>query len=551
MTDAINTTTPPRSRVRGFFNLIFFRFIPALLILSIVWVLVQAAGTLIARYNALNDLNARREAYSTTATAISSAGDTNMQDNPAQESDDILVQFVTNTPSDAVVPTATQPVAATPVPVEAVPTQLPVVESSFNYVAPTIIPPNPQPAVAAIAGTAAPTQVPLIPRNYPLVNILLIGADDEVTQDNTLRTDTLIVVSVNLETRSVAMLSLPRDMFVYIPTPTMTRLNTVYNIGESFGWDGGGFGLLRQTIFYNFGINVHYYAKVNFTGFETIINTLGGVDVAVDCAYEDFYPVDNIDLSRPLEENYYLRKLAVGYYTLNGFDALWYARTRKATTDFDRGKRQQQLLRAIFRKALSSGQLANLPQLWGEFTQVVETNLPFETMLGLLPIALNVSPEDIQNYTLIRTYHTTPWQPTEGPFAGQAVQLPVYEPIRQLLTEFYTPPTSSQINVDKPSIAVFNGTTNADWDKVAAGRLRDEGYNAFAAGAADTAAYADTLLIDQVGSDKDSLNPEVAEVLNIATANVQIAPDVNRQADYRVVVGASYNSCSAEGFAAD
>ena len=103
------------------------------------------------------------------------------------------------------------------------------------------------------------------------MNILLLGGDDSLFQDGTIRTDVMMVVSLNLETRTVSLLNLPRDLFVYVPTPTMARLNTVYGIGEAFGWTDGGFGLLAQTIFYNLGIRVHYYARVNFDGFVDIV----------------------------------------------------------------------------------------------------------------------------------------------------------------------------------------------------------------------------------------------------------------------------------------
>ena len=89
--------------------------------------------------------------------------------------------------------------------------------------------------------------------------------------------------------------------------------------------------MLRQTLFYNFGINVHYYARVDFSGFEAIIDRLGGVDIAVDCAYRDYYPVGEGDARKAAADGYRLRTLPVGYYSFDGFDALWYARTRKFT----------------------------------------------------------------------------------------------------------------------------------------------------------------------------------------------------------------------------
>ena len=393
-----------------------------------------------------------------------------------------------------------------------------------------------------MSGTAVPTQVPTVPRDYNLVNILLLGGDDEVTSDNYLRTDTMIVVSVNLDTGTVSMLSLPRDMFVYIPSGTMARLNVAYFIGDNIGWKpGGGFGLLRATIFYNFGINVHYYARVNFTGFEKIIDTLGGVDVGVDCAYQDYYPVDNIDPNAPLEENYYLRTLDVGYYHFDGFDALWYARTRKVSDDFDRGRRQQQILRAIWHKARDTGQLANLPTLWSQLTDVVDTDLTFDDMLKLLPYALNIDISKIENFQFIRTYHTTPWQPPNGEY----VQLPVYDTMRPLLEEFYQPPTASQLALSGSSIAVYNATGKENLDLVATERLRWEGYNAVAMGTPEgDVNLPHTGLIDYVASDKGSITLDLAHILNIHTDNMSAQPDPNRSFDYAVMLGADYNSCT-------
>ncbi len=522
--------TPSRpsflARLVRFFSFFLFVFVPFLLLIGSLWMAWRVVDLASAQAATSDVLRSRAQDYALTATAINQLTD----DEAHAASRRLAAQFVTNTP-DFVPPTAT------PIPL---PTQPPAQSTPIPI--PTFFPPRAA-SITEIAGTAVPTPVPLIPRNYELVNVVLLGSDDEVVGDGITRTDTMIIVSINTERRSVSMLSLPRDLFVYVPTPTMTRLNTVYGIGESFGWSGGGFGLLRETIFYNFGINVHYYAKVNFSGFERIIDTLGGVEIAVDCTYQDYYPVEDFDISRPIEENYKLRTLPIGYYKMNGFDALWYARTRRLTTDFDRGRRQQQLLRAMLRAGLQSGQLANLPTLWGELTQVVQTNMPFDVMLGLLPIALNLDVSRIQDYTLVRTYHTTPWQPTSGSLAGQSVQLPNYEPIRQLLTEFYQPPTDSQIALARVRIEVYNGTANADWDKVAAERLRYLGLPAVAMGQADTDTYADTVIIDRVAEEKGSPLPRILRELNATAANVRVQPDPNRTHEYTIIVGASYNSC--------
>ncbi|HMT21439.1 MAG TPA: LCP family protein, partial [Promineifilum sp.] len=91
-------------------------------------------------------------------------------------------------------------------------------------------------------------------------NILLLGKDMNADGSSDTRTDTMIVVSINRETRTASMISLPRDLYVYMPNRIMSRLNTAVTLG--------GVDLLKQTILYNFGIPIHYYAQVDFEGFK-------------------------------------------------------------------------------------------------------------------------------------------------------------------------------------------------------------------------------------------------------------------------------------------
>jgi LCP family protein required for cell wall assembly len=393
-------------------------------------------------------------------------------------------------------------------------------------------------------GTAVPTPVEPVPRGYDLMNILLLGGDDSLTNDGFARTDTMIIVSINRDTNTVSMLSLPRDMFVWLPSGQMNRLNVAYAVGENIGWTGGGFGLLRQTILYNFGINVHYYARVNFDGFREVIDTVGGIEVAVDCAYQD-YPLIGAEVPGPAIETGEdgLWTLPIGYYNMTGAEALWYARTRANADDFDRGRRQQQIIFAIWRKVRASGVLSitSLPGLWDQATSAVETDLDFLDIAGLLPLALSLDVNEVDNFYLTRTYHTLPWQTPEGDF----VQLPIYETLRPLLEDFYQPPPESQLAVTRPTVRVFNGTTNASWDRVAGERLEWEGFPATSAGLADTTDYAETVLIDYTGSQRGSGAAEIARLLNIRPENIILEPRADREADFDVILGANYDSCDA------
>jgi LCP family protein required for cell wall assembly len=458
---------------------------------------------------------------------------------------DSVEQFATNTPRP-------DPVFATNTPVG--------MDAQSATQAPTVVVPagptatfEPLPTILFLGEpyasqpqpTALPTAFPIIDRRGAnLINILLMGQDNEVTGDNLARTDTMIVVSINRDTNTVAMLHLPRDLYVYMPQVGMGRLNTVYGIGSALGWQGGAFFYLRQVILYNLGINVHYYALVDLTGFSSLIDRIGGVEIAVDCAIQDYriYGAEVPAGAVLSDAETLLYTLPVGYYSMNGKEALWYARSRGNSDDFDRGRRQQQLLRAALRAVRDRGLLTDVTQLPGliqEGLTVAETDMPFDVILSLIPTALTVDPTQIETYRFIRTYHTQPWQPPDG----QYVQLPVFEPIFDLMTDFYSPPTANQVNLRSATVRVLNGTANAEFDRVAAARLGEANFAAVPAGEFETITESQTYVIDYTGSTKGSSLGEILRTLHLNESRVRVMPDANRVYDYDVVVGADFNAC--------
>ena len=497
-----------------------------MLTVAIIWSMMQIASIRTRDQVRLGTTEARRDAYSATATSLSADDE---KASLKAESQIVLMQRLdSRTPEPAILPTeeATARPASTPVPEDI---SLPKL----------LIPPDPAEG-KWLSGTRVPRRVPDIQREHKLINFMLLGSDEELTDDRFIRTDTMIVVSLNFQTGTMSMLSLPRDLFVYIPHGRMGRLNTAFGIGENIDWDPGrGFGLLRQTIFYNFGINVHYYARVDFSGFEEIIDRLGGVDIAVDCAYRDYYPV-GFD-SQGNASGYRWRTLSVGYYTFNGYDALWYARTRKYTDDFDRGRRQQLLLRAMWRKARSLGLASTLPQLWPELIQIVDTDIPFDQMLRVLPFVINLDLNDVENFTFKKNYHTRHWTTPDG----WSVQLPNPDEVAKLMQALYTPPSKYQVALTGPSIAVYNGSGAENWDIVASERLRWDGYNAVALGSMeDGNDYPANQLTDFVASEKGSLVPGILRALNMSSEQVERKASADREYDYEVVIGRDYQSCT-------
>lgn len=540
---------------------VLFTLLCAALTIAIIYFGVQTFNLAARKLSVQSSHNARAEYYPQTAEAIRGSASQATPEptesafrGAAAKRASVVLQdspFATNTPrpqsvTEVVIPAVNTPAAVTadaPV-AEATPAAAPQPDiTSTPRPVPTLFIYNPDTS-GANAPTDVPTAVPSLDRRgYDMVNIALLGNDSEITGEAIARTDTMIILSINRSTGTVSMLSLPRDLYVYIPGWTTQRLNLAYLRGESVGWTDGGFGLLRQTLFYNFGINVHYYAMVNLSGFTALVDAVGGVNLTVDCAIEDL-PLVGTQLPaaavRVNEDGYHV--LPVGRYFMSGAEALWYARSRYNSIEFDRGRRQQQIIRAVWRQARDNGLLTNLPQLYNEGIQYVDTNLAFEDILGLLPFAVNLDPSRIEQFYLVRTYHTTPWTTPDG----DNVQLPNYDNLRPMLEDFYTPPTESQVAFESASIAVYNGSSLPDLDLVASGRLADDGFVAISSGAAPTTDYVDSILIDYTGRSKGSSLERIATLLNINPQNIRIEPRADRSVDFEVILGSGYNSCSSQ-----
>ncbi|MBL8145446.1 MAG: LCP family protein [Anaerolineae bacterium] len=518
----------------------FWLTVLAVLLVALLVALVLVATPLQAVAREQAAYAAQQPSFAPTATAMAVEAQSPAPKRPAARKADPgppeQILFPTNTPQPIATPPPDQ--IATPAPVgEALPQVTPPpLPTLFIYSGPDH---------SGAAPTAIPTAVPQLDRQgNDLMNILLVGNDGEITNDGSLRTDSMIIVSINRTAGTVSLLSLPRDLYVYVPSWTMQRLNTAWGYGESVGWTDGGFGLMRQTIFYNLGINVHHYAMVDLTGFKALVDAVGGVQVAVDCAIQDLPLIDaEVPASAyaASEEGYWV--LPVGEYQMSGAEALWYARSRHNSSDFDRGRRQQQLLRAIWRQARENGLLGQIPQLWSEAAPYIQTSLTLEDILSLVPVALNLDASKMEQFTLVRTYHTQPWQTPDGDY----VQLPIFETMRPLLEDFYTPPTANQLALEGVTIGVYNGTPNEGWDAVAAQRLQSDGFNAIALGPAPARDFTDTMLIDRAGSAKGSSLSSVAGSLNVRPENILVEPSASRTVDLEVIVGQSYNSCSQGG----
>ncbi|MCM1082175.1 MAG: LCP family protein [Clostridium sp.] len=207
-------------------------------------------------------------------------------------------------------------------------------------------------------------------------NILLIGND--ARDKNTLgRSDSMIILSINEETKKIIMTSIMRDSYVYIPDYGYNRINAAY------AW--GGAELLIDTIEANFKIKIDSYAAVNFFSFMDVIDVAGGVRIDVSDAEVKVMNNYISELNRLEGISEEVDKLeAGGTYTLNGKQALAYSRIRYVgNADYERTERQRRVLEKVF-NSMKACKLSELNQALNTVLPEITTNIEEGEMLSLL-----------------------------------------------------------------------------------------------------------------------------------------------------------------------
>ncbi|HEX7540964.1 MAG TPA: LCP family protein, partial [Anaerolineales bacterium] len=303
-----------------------------------------------------------------------------------------------------------------------------------------------------------------------------------------------------------------------------------------YNYPGGGFALLKDTILYNLGLRIDHLAIVDFDGFSRIVDTLGGIDVPVFCPYTDWHLIDpSYDPNN--ENNWALYTVGPGVVHMDGDLALWYARSRSKSSDFDRGRRSQEVLRALYTRALKGDyiSISKITELYNDFSSAIITDLNLPDLLQFVPLALHLSNADIRSY-YIRGDLVTGWM-TPG---GASVQLPNGPAIQSMLQQAISPAPRA-IEAEAQTIEVRNGTANPGWDSLAAERLNYVGYNTRLS-TADRQDYANSLLYDLSATPDLNRAGLILNVLGLPQAAFVSAP---KQADvnYIFIVGADYQPC--------
>lgn len=196
-------------------------------------------------------------------------------------------------------------------------------------------------------------------------NILLLGTDYLPPRDPISRTDTNIIISIIPLKPYVAMLSIPRDLWVNIRGVGENRINTAYFFAELNKKGTGGTAAI-QTIQDNFGVSINYFMVLNMDGVIRIIDSVGGVEV---------------------ELTQTMGGLTQGSHHLDGTQALAFARERYSADDFSRMSQGQILIKAFLKKVLSPAGWLHIPMIMIESYRAIDTNIPY-WMLPRLGLAV-------------------------------------------------------------------------------------------------------------------------------------------------------------------
>jgi polyisoprenyl-teichoic acid--peptidoglycan teichoic acid transferase len=244
------------------------------------------------------------------------------------------------------------------------------------------------------------------------VNILLLGSDQRPNTGG-FRTDTIILLTLSADLGTANLTSFPRDLYVYIPGWTINRINTAFGFG--------GFESLATTLEYNFGVRPDYYVLINFWSFDEAVDNLGGLDVEISkplCDHRDNY-------------GYYCVSESVEH--MDGETALWYVRSRYSTSDFDRGRRQQEVVSAGFKKLLSINGITRAPELFEIYQQSVTTDVSLDMVTSLLPLAARLGDNGQINHYFIGPQQVYDYVNYSGAFVLVPIREAVMEVMRQAL----------------------------------------------------------------------------------------------------------------------
>jgi polyisoprenyl-teichoic acid--peptidoglycan teichoic acid transferase len=341
------------------------------------------------------------------------------------------------------------------------------------------------------------------------INILLLGRGGE-GHDGPDLTDTLLVASIDPVNKKSVLISVPRDLWVKTAAGS-SKINAVFANAKERALNKGqnddaaekaGIDAIEGEIEEVLDVNMHYYAIVDFKGFEQAVNTVGGVTINV--------PEELRDPTMAWENNWNPVLAKAGVQQMNGKQALMYVRSRhgSARGDFDRSERQRLFIMALKDKIMSSGTYSNpvkISKLMDDFGTHAKTDFSMTDLLRLYSITKGVKDTNIQSIGLVDPPHD---YLTTDNYAGQSIVVPksgtfdysdIHSYIRSQLPDGY-------VLKENAPITVLNGTTSEGIATQEADELKSYSYNVKKVDNAPSQDYQKTVIVDLTGKNKYTKN---------------------------------------------
>ncbi|OFD47998.1 LytR family transcriptional regulator [Bacillus mycoides] len=223
------------------------------------------------------------------------------------------------------------------------------------------------------------------------VSVLIMGVDESDVRGKeygeAIRTDALLLATFNKDSKTVKLLSIPRDTYTYIPVEKKKdKITHAHAFGSTKNGKDGGPQASIDAVEKLTNVPVDYFVKFNFKSFIKIVDDLGGIEVDVPV---EFTEQDSNDTAEAIH-------LQKGVQKLNGEEALALARTRHIDSDAMRGQRQQLVIEAILKKLTSVGSVTKVGNIIDDINGQFVTNLTFDDMLSFYKYGADSSIEKLQ-----------------------------------------------------------------------------------------------------------------------------------------------------------
>jgi LCP family protein required for cell wall assembly len=393
------------------------------------------------------------------------------------------------------------------------------------------------------------------------INILLLGIGGP-GHDGPLLADTIMLASVKPSSREVALLSVPRDLAVDIPQYGIRKINNANAFGVDLKYPGGGEQLTADIAAEITGLPVDYYARVDFTAFQDLVDAVDGIDIAVERTFTDAeYPDDR--------HGYRTVRFLPGNQHMDGARALEFSRSRHGTnsegSDFARAARQQKVLVALREKAFSLQTLLNprrVVDILNTVADHAQTNLEAWEIVRLATILRDVPESSI----VTRVLDSSPNGPLKVATGQDGAFLLVpraglndWQDVRSIAQNIFT---ESRIAAERATVVVENGTTSRGLAEAEGRSLAVLNFDVVRTGNAAERPVSESILVDFTGGAKPQTVAALAEryralVTTTAPASFKLVdrefvkrdPDDPKtvksgRADLLLIIGTNYTASS-------